>query len=455
MRSRFSASIRKSSSARSDVPELVDDRRQVDHPADAIGARERAVTRPSSTRSWSISGRRAGPLHLHDDAPPVGERGAVHLTDGAGRERTRIDGAEHVLPRDAELLLHHRDDLGLAHRRDRRLQRAELLDVLGRDEIRSRRQHLAELAERGSELLERLAQLLRRLLVVRAGAARGRRCPGPPRVRAPARSPEPGRRGGRRRRSRVARPGAPVFTTVTVQRARCVTRLATLPSRNSLRPRIPLLPTTSTSAPTSSAAATISSAIASPATTLAVAPGVMRRADSVSWAAHRSHSVADAPSGSTCITWSRASCFAAMFAAHVDGARRGAAAVGRDRDDATSPASSAVMAWVRWACARRAVSRVPGRSRHRDHGRVGRRGRERRPRTTPGPGVAGSEGADEGGVALAPHPARAPRGQRARTRAASPWPPPPQRAAAPRPPPRRRSSWMIEPTMRAPDMPTG
>ena len=70
----------------------------------------------------------------------------------------RVDGAEHVLPRDAELVLHHADHLGLGHRRDRRLEGLELGDVLGRHDVGSRRQHLSELAERGTELLEGFTQ---------------------------------------------------------------------------------------------------------------------------------------------------------------------------------------------------------------------------------------------------------------------------------------------------------
>ena len=104
-----------------------------------------------------------------------------------------------------------------------------------------RREHLAELAERGSELLERLAELLRCLRVARPAqrAAGQPRTTAGPSTRAISRA-RPSRRR-RRRPARARRRSAPVFTTVTVQRARCVTRLATLPSRNSLRPRMPVV----------------------------------------------------------------------------------------------------------------------------------------------------------------------------------------------------------------------
>ena len=244
--------------------ELVDDRRQVD---DARGRDRRATsgltTRPSSTRSWSITVAAPGRCTFTTTRRPSASvaRCTCPMVPAASG-RGSMDPND-VLPRHAELLLHHRDDLGLGHRRDRRLQRAQLLDVLGRDEVGPGREHLAELAEGGPELLERLAELLRRLLVVRpaqgaAGEPADHRGPEHPRdlpgatveaavvvVELAAR--RPGRRCSRR---------SPCSA------ARCVTRLATLPSRNSLRPRIPLLPTTRTSASTSSAAATISSAIA-------------------------------------------------------------------------------------------------------------------------------------------------------------------------------------------------
>ena len=120
----------------------------------------------------------------------------------------------------------------------------------GGDQVRARREDLAELAERRPELLEGLAQPPRRLGSRVAGATAGRRAGArrPARGRARSRGPAVGaarsrrplaRRSARRWRCSRPRPCTP---------ARCVTRLATLPSRNCLRPRIPELPTTTTSA---------------------------------------------------------------------------------------------------------------------------------------------------------------------------------------------------------------
>ena len=110
----------------------------------------------------------ARPLHLDDDVVAVLERRAVHLPDRPGRERRRLDRLEDVLPRHLQLLLHHVDDLRLGQRRDVVLQLRQLVDDVGRDEVRPRREDLPELRERRAELFERRAQPPR--------AVRGRRC---------------------------------------------------------------------------------------------------------------------------------------------------------------------------------------------------------------------------------------------------------------------------------------
>ena len=104
---------------------------------------------------------RVGPLHLHDDRLGVRHHGAVHLRDRAGGQRRRFDVIEHVLPRHAELLLHHLHDLLLGQRRHVVLELGELRDELGSEEVGTRREDLPELAERRAELLERLAHALR------------------------------------------------------------------------------------------------------------------------------------------------------------------------------------------------------------------------------------------------------------------------------------------------------
>ena len=78
----------------------------------------------------------------------------MHLGDRAGGQRRGVDVVEHVLPRHAHLLLHHLHDLLLGERRHVVLQRRELLDVLGRQQVGPRGQDLAELRERRAELLE-------------------------------------------------------------------------------------------------------------------------------------------------------------------------------------------------------------------------------------------------------------------------------------------------------------
>ena len=87
------------------------------------------------------------------------------------------------------------------------------------------------------------------------------------------------RRDGRSAASRCGAAGAAVFTMITVHRALWLMRLGTLPSRNSLRPAIPALPTTSTSIACSSAASTIAMAGSSWITTWACprSPATWRR----------------------------------------------------------------------------------------------------------------------------------------------------------------------------------
>ena len=102
-------------------------------------------------------------LHLHHDALAGRQRRAVHLRDRTGGERLGLDALEHVVPRDAQLLLHHLDDLRLGERRHLVAQRGELVDVLRRHEVGTGGEHLPELAEGRAELLERLAELARGL----------------------------------------------------------------------------------------------------------------------------------------------------------------------------------------------------------------------------------------------------------------------------------------------------
>ena len=60
-----------------------------------------------SARSCSISSRASGRCTLITAFVAVGQHRAVHLRDRAGGERLGLDVVEHVLPRHAQLLLHH------------------------------------------------------------------------------------------------------------------------------------------------------------------------------------------------------------------------------------------------------------------------------------------------------------------------------------------------------------
>ena len=224
----------------------------------------------SSARSCSICSFASGRCTLTTAFVSVGEGRAVHLRDRAGRQRQRIDRLEHVLPRDAELLLHHADDLLLGQRGHVVLQGRELLDELGRHQVRSRRQDLAELGERRAELLERSSAAASPGGVGRRPRPRpaGRTAPSARAWRRPSRSwcratSGAARSGSRPRSTRivvdgrvtvVTSPSRVVFTMITVHRALWLMRFGTLPSRNSLRPAIPALPTTRTSMPCSSVA---------------------------------------------------------------------------------------------------------------------------------------------------------------------------------------------------------
>ncbi len=151
----------------------------------------------------------------------------------------------------------------------------------------SRRQHLTELGERRSQLLEG-----RRAAAWPGGGSRccrprpaGRRAPSgravaitdaifvPARheVRLGSRQPRcPGSTVLWRGSAVAAFPsGANVLTMITVHRALWLIRFGTLPRRNSLRPAIPALPTTRTSISSSSVACTIAMAGSSSTTTFA------------------------------------------------------------------------------------------------------------------------------------------------------------------------------------------
>src|ERR671934_29793 len=96
--------------------QVLDDGGQIDDPPKrfpALGLSGEQAQEPEVAHDLVA---RSGPLNLDDHAFTALERRLVHLADRPRRERDRIDRLEHVFPRDAELFLHHLDDLGLGHR---------------------------------------------------------------------------------------------------------------------------------------------------------------------------------------------------------------------------------------------------------------------------------------------------------------------------------------------------
>jgi hypothetical protein len=140
------------------VREVLDDCRQVDDPPEGLAALGLLREQPQQAEVAHDLVAGAWPLHLDDDALAGFERRLMHLADRARSERLRVDRGEDILPGNAELLLHHLDDLRLRQRSDVVLERRELDDELGRQEIGTRREDLAQLRERRPELLERVAQ---------------------------------------------------------------------------------------------------------------------------------------------------------------------------------------------------------------------------------------------------------------------------------------------------------
>jgi hypothetical protein len=112
--------------------------------------------------------RRARALHLHRDLPSVREGRAVDLADRRGRDRLLVELGKQLVEAEAEVLLDDLLDLVERERTDVVLQSAQLRDDVRRQDVRSRRQELAELHERRTELVQHLAQVLaalRRLAV--------------------------------------------------------------------------------------------------------------------------------------------------------------------------------------------------------------------------------------------------------------------------------------------------
>lgn len=103
----------------------------------------------------------AGTLHLHRHRRAVGESRPVHLRQGGGRERLRLDHGEHPIQRLVQLLGEDLQCRGGRGRRHIPVENAQGLGILGRHVVGPQGQHLARLDERGAQLPQHQAQPLR------------------------------------------------------------------------------------------------------------------------------------------------------------------------------------------------------------------------------------------------------------------------------------------------------
>ena len=83
---------------------------------------------------------------------------AVDLSDRSGRGRPLVEFEEGLLDRQAELFADDALDLRERNRPDVVLELPQLDDDVGRDDVRARREKLAELDEGRAELLQHLTQ---------------------------------------------------------------------------------------------------------------------------------------------------------------------------------------------------------------------------------------------------------------------------------------------------------
>jgi hypothetical protein len=153
------------------VGELLDERRQ----AVLAQAREVPVERTGGVaQQREIRGDRVrdpGALDLDDDRRAVGQARTVDLRHGSRRERRLVEPGEEARDARAELALDDPLRLGAGERTGVAVQAAQLGDDIVGEDVGAHAQHLPELHERGSQLLERRAQARR---IVRLGARRAR-----------------------------------------------------------------------------------------------------------------------------------------------------------------------------------------------------------------------------------------------------------------------------------------
>ena len=139
--------------------ELVDKRLRVDEVegADAFLDHARGLVEQREVGLDLARGVRA--LHLDRDLVAVRKHRAVHLADRGGGDRLLVEAEERLLEREPEVGLDHVADLRERERADIVLEAAELEDDVRRHDVGTGRQQLAELDERGAELVEHLAQV--------------------------------------------------------------------------------------------------------------------------------------------------------------------------------------------------------------------------------------------------------------------------------------------------------
>ena len=99
-----------------------------------------------------------GALYLHDDRLARVSHRAVHLRDRRARERDLVERREQLLDGATQASLDLAEDLGDGQRRAVVLQRLELFDPVGGEQVRPGREELPELRERRPELGEELAE---------------------------------------------------------------------------------------------------------------------------------------------------------------------------------------------------------------------------------------------------------------------------------------------------------
>src|SRR4051812_42811395 len=98
-------------------------------------------------------------LNLDRDPAAVRERGAVHLADRGGGDGRLVEVGEELLDAQLELLADHALDVLVWDRADVVLELLQLEHDVGRDDVGTRREQLAELDEGRPELVEHLAQV--------------------------------------------------------------------------------------------------------------------------------------------------------------------------------------------------------------------------------------------------------------------------------------------------------